>query len=124
MPFIYDFANIVQQGLQILRDHDLWCKPSKCEVGVAEITLLGHVVSAEGIKMSEERIAAIGAMPFPRSAKELRQYLGSVNYMRRHVKDAAVLMKPLSSQVNVPVAEWPMEEMKMAFEKTQNAMKE
>ena len=27
----------------------LWCKPSNCEIGVREITFLGHVVSADGI---------------------------------------------------------------------------
>ena len=54
----------------------------------------------------------------------LRRYLGCMNYMRRHVKDAAILMKPLSSQVNVPITEWPLEDMRIAFEKMQDAMKE
>ena len=74
--------------------------------------MLGHVASKEGIRMNNERIAAVDAMTLPRSARELRRYLGCVNNMRRHVKDAAILMKPLSSQVNVPVAEWPLEDVK------------
>ena len=83
--------------------------------------LLGHVVSSDGIKMSYERI--VEAMQFLRTAKELRRYLGCVNNMRSHVVNAATtLMKPLSSQVNVPVSEWPVDEMKCAFVKTQQAM--
>ena len=109
--------NVLRIVLHLLEEEKaLRCKPSKCEIGVKEITVLGHVVSAEGIRMSEERIAAVDAMPFPRSAKELRRYLGCVNYMRRHVRDATTLMKPLSSQVNVPVSEWPLEEMQVAFD--------
>ena len=61
----------MQKIFQILHEHDLTCKPSKCEVGEAEIVLCGHVVSAVGIKMSEERIDAVDAMPFPRSAGKL-----------------------------------------------------
>ena len=73
--------------------------------------------------MSDEKIAAVDAMPFPRPANALRRYLGYLNSMRRHVKNAAIIMKPLSSQVNVlPVAECPIEEIKMTFVKTQDAM--
>ena len=61
---------------------------------------LGHIVSAEGIRMSEERVAAVNAMPFPRSPKVLRRYLGFMNYMRRHIPNISVLLKPLSEQVN------------------------
>ena len=43
--YFTDFINIVQQVLNILQEHDIRCKPSKCEIGVEEITLLGHVVS-------------------------------------------------------------------------------
>ena len=118
------FLDILRVVLSLLHEHSLRCKPSKCEIGVSEITVLGHVVSAEGTKMSDERVAAVDAMPFPRSAKELRRYLGCVNYMRRHVVDAAILMKPLSAQVNVPVSEWPVEEMQSAFVATQQAVRD
>ena len=49
----------------LLHEHDLRFKPSKCEAGVAEIVLLGHVVWAQWIRMSDERIAAVDAMHFP-----------------------------------------------------------
>ena len=45
--YFNDFINIVQQVLHILHEHDLRCKPAKCEIGVKEIILLGHVVSKE-----------------------------------------------------------------------------
>ena len=92
-----DFVCIVRQVSKRVLDHDLRCKPSRCEVGVKEIDLLGHVVSAEGIRMSDKIIAAVDAMPFPRLARELQRYFGSMNYMRRHVKCAVILMKPWSS---------------------------
>lgn len=54
--------------------------------------------------MSEERTAAVLAMPFPRSNKELHRYLGLVNDERRHIENFAIITKPLPCEVNELVA--------------------
>ena len=41
--------HVVLTGTKLLHEQDLRCKSSKCEIGVNEIVLLGHVVSAGGI---------------------------------------------------------------------------
>ena len=56
------------------------------------------------------------AMPFPRSAREMRRFLGMTNYMREYIPNYSVLAKPLSREVNKPVGEWPKSEMVIAFE--------
>ena len=86
--------------------------------------ILGHYVSADGVRMGEERKEAVLAMPFPRSAHELRRYLGCVNYMRRFIRDYSSLAHPLSAQVNHPVSSWPKQEMLEAFQSLQNAVAE
>ena len=57
--------------------------------------------------MSESRIAVVTALLFPRSAKKLRPYLGSVHYMRGHSLNISILTRPLSSWVNEPITSWP-----------------
>lgn len=64
--------------------------------------------------MSDSRKAAVLIRPFPRSVRELRRYLG-VNSMRRFIPGYSTLAQPLSSNVNMPLAAWPMEEMRSVF---------
>lgn len=84
--------------------------------------MLGHITSEKGVRMSESRIAAVQAVPFPRSAHELRRFLGMCNYMWRHISNLAALGKPLSSRVNKPVSAWPREVMMTAFDATRWAV--
>ncbi|KAA3462203.1 reverse transcriptase [Gossypium australe] len=45
--------------LQILREKQLYAKFSKCEFWLKEVTFLGHVVSAEGIRVDPRKIEAV-----------------------------------------------------------------
>ncbi|CAF4948397.1 unnamed protein product [Pieris macdunnoughi] len=62
---------------------------SKCIFGAAEVTFLGCVVSSAGIKPSENKVEAIKQFPIPRNVRELRRFLGMINFYRRFLKDAA-----------------------------------
>ena len=42
--------------LQILRDHQLYAKFSKCEFWLTEVKFLGHVVSASGVSMDSDKV--------------------------------------------------------------------
>ena len=45
--------------LQLLRDHQLYAKFSKCEFGLTEVRFLGHVVSASGVSVDLEKVEAV-----------------------------------------------------------------
>ena len=42
--------------LQLLRDHQLYTKFSKCEFWLTEVRFLGHVVSASGVSIDLEKV--------------------------------------------------------------------
>jgi hypothetical protein len=116
------FVTLLREVLTILRRCGLKCRGDKCELGVAELAVLGHILTSDGVRMSEDRKAAVAAMPFPRSCSELRRYLGMANYMRRFIPGYSTLAQPLSSKVNTPPAKWPLVEMRRAFELMQAAV--
>jgi len=116
------FYAILREVLSILFHLGLRCKGDKCELSVAEIAVLGHIVNADGIHMGADRKAAVDAVPFPRSCKELRRFLGMANYMRRFIPGYAVLAKPLFSQVNLLPAKWPLDVMRPAFAAMKDAI--
>ena len=45
--------------LQLLRDHQLYAKSSKCEFWFTEVRFLGHVVSASGVSVDLEKVEAM-----------------------------------------------------------------
>ena len=45
--------------LQILRDHQLYVKFSRCEFWLTEVRFLGHVVSASGVSIDHEKVESI-----------------------------------------------------------------
>ena len=45
--------------LQVLRDHHLYAKFSKCEFWLTEVKFLGHVVLASGVSMDPEKVEAV-----------------------------------------------------------------
>jgi hypothetical protein len=67
----------------------------KCVFGVNTLEFLGHSVSENGISVSESRKEALKGLPVPQTTKQLRQFLGSFNYVRDYIKDFSVVAGPL-----------------------------
>ena len=85
--------------LQVLREKELDAKFSKCEFWLREVTFLGHVVSAEGIKVDPRKIEAILEWKPPRSVSEIRSFLGLPGYYRRFVEGFSVMAAPLTKLI-------------------------
>ena len=45
--------------LQLLRDHQLYAKFSKCEFWLTEVRFLGHVMLASGVLVDLEKVEAV-----------------------------------------------------------------
>lgn len=75
------------EHLQILFDrlnqYGLVINTTKCVFGVKEIEFLGYTVNSDGIKPLPERVEAINNFPKPENVKQLRRFLGMVNFYRR-----------------------------------------
>lgn len=86
-----------------LDQYGILLNPAKCELGVKEVTFLGYHVSKYGIKPLEEKVEAIKQFPEPRNIKELRRFLGMVNFYHRFVTHSAQRQAPLNALLRGPV---------------------
>ena len=86
---------------QSLNDKGLLLDRKKCELGRASLTILGHVVSADGISIPSERVEAITRFPVPKAPKELKRFLGVCAFFHRFVPHASAKMAPLSKLKNI-----------------------
>ena len=112
--------------LQRLAEHGLTINPSKCIFGVPSLDFLGHLVSSEGIRPVEDKVQAIRAFPQPTSQRQLREFIGLVNFYRRFLPSCAAIMHPLNQLLTHPKdksahIEWT-EEALSAFSKTKEAL--
>ncbi|GFW05371.1 retrovirus-related Pol polyprotein from transposon opus [Trichonephila clavipes] len=72
-----------------LTENGLVLKISKSILAKPEVDFLGHHVSANGIRLTTERIQAILDFNRPSSVKRLRRFLGILNFYRRFLPNAA-----------------------------------
>ena len=82
--------------LQLLRDHQLYAKFSKCEFWLTKVRFLGHVVSALGVSVDPEMIEAEMSWERPKSVFEIRSFLGLAGYYGRFIENFSRLAAPMT----------------------------
>ena len=83
--------------LNILRDNQLYAKPSKCQFYEKSLTFLGHFLSARGIKPDPEKIKAIVELPRPTNILGLQSILGLVVFVRKFIPNCSKLIALLTA---------------------------
>lgn len=73
--------------LRSLGQAGLVLNTKKSQFGCQELTILGHLVSSEGIRPDPKKINAVAGFPRPRTLKHVRSFLGLCSYFRRFVPD-------------------------------------
>jgi hypothetical protein len=81
------------------RRYGLSLNPKKSLFAMKEGKLLGHIVSAEGVRIDPDRVEAIQALSLPRSKKEVQAFLGRINFLRRFVSNFAELVKHITTML-------------------------
>ena len=81
-------SRIARAGLKL--------KPSKCHFFQKEVTFLGHVVSADGVRPDPGNTSKLVNWPVPESVSDVRSFVGFATYYRRFVANFAEVAHPLT----------------------------
>ena len=79
-----------------LREEKLYAKESKCEFARGSIEYLGHIISAEGVRMDPAKLSTLSEWPTPTNIKDIQSFLGFATYYRRFIKDHAKMVGPMT----------------------------
>ena len=87
-----------------LRLHKQKLSPDKSRIGAARVDILGHVISADGICPSDDRVADLTRMPMLTNIKQLRRLLGDLSYYRKFLPNMARRIRPITAFLKKGVA--------------------
>jgi len=82
--------------LEVLKEHKLYGKLSKCEFWMDEVQFLGHVISAQGIAVDPAKIETVVKWDRPQTITQVRSFLGLAGYYRLFVEGFSKMVSPLT----------------------------
>jgi hypothetical protein len=80
-----------------LQDYGMLLNASKCVLGASEVTFLGYSISEKGTRPLDSKVQAILEFPQPQNVRQLRRFLGMINFYRRFLPQAASSQTPLNA---------------------------
>lgn len=101
--------------LERCRKNNLKMNPKKTKVAQSEVNYVGHILTRDGVKPSNERIKSIVNMRDPENLSELQTILGMISYVSKFI--------PHLSDLNAPLRELKKQREWMWGDKERNAFK-
>jgi Reverse transcriptase (RNA-dependent DNA polymerase)/RNase H-like domain found in reverse transcriptase/Integrase zinc binding domain/Chromo (CHRromatin Organisation MOdifier) domain/Retroviral aspartyl protease len=112
----------VREVMQLLRQHQLYAKESKCELFKDEIRFLGHVISAKGVSMEDDKVHSVINWPAPKNVAEVRQFLGLSGFYRKFIANFSNIAAPMTDLLHKDKTfEWTDKEQE-SFDQLKRAM--
>lgn len=112
----------IRKVLHKLREACLKIQLDKCYFFRREVQFLGHTVTKDGVKPNSDKIEVIKNWPEPKNEKELKQFLGTIGYYRRFIKDFAKMVKPLTQLLRKDTSFEFTPEITRCFEKCKSLL--
>jgi hypothetical protein len=81
------------------RRFGLSLNPKKSLFAMKEGNLLGHIVSVEGVRIDPSKVEAIQTLSLPRSRKEVQDFLGKINFLRRFISNFVEVVKHITAML-------------------------
>ena len=77
------------------KTYKLRLNPNRCTFGVRSGKLLSFIISHKGIQVNPAKVKAIQEIPAPRTEKEVRGFLGRLNYIVRFILHLTTTCEPI-----------------------------
>ncbi|XP_052276600.1 uncharacterized protein K02A2.6-like [Dreissena polymorpha] len=107
--------------LQKARSINLKMNKKKCMFAKPEVDYVGHKLTGDGIKPTDQRVKAIADMREPESFSELETVLGMLSYVSKFIPNLSELNAPLRDMKRLETWSWG-DEAKRAFNKIKEAL--
>lgn len=87
----------VEAVLTRLQDAGLVLQRAKCVFFQTHVEYLGYIIDEAGIHTDPDKVAAILGVKVPDNIKQLKSFLGLINFYRNFIPNASMILEPLHS---------------------------
>lgn len=99
---------IMQEGFRL--------KLSKCTFALDSVQYLGHIIKCNSISPIKDNLISIRNFPVPKNQKNVRQFLGKINFYNEYVPKISLVLEPLHNLLRKGQKFIWSEDCKKAFE--------
>ena len=85
------------QVLHRLQEQGMRLKREKCAFLQNEVEYLGYQIDANGVHTAPSKLQAIQRAPVPKNVKQLRAFLGLLNYYGKFIPNRFTMIHPLNA---------------------------
>lgn len=94
---LQEHVQSLRKVFERLRTTNFKIQLDKSEFLKPEVKYLGHIITEKGISPNPDKIKAVLEYPIPKTAKQIKGFLGLTGYYRKFIKNYAKLTKPLTT---------------------------
>ncbi|KAI7909302.1 hypothetical protein M9X92_011710 [Pyricularia oryzae] len=117
-----EYKQYVHTVLKKLQNAKLLVEPEKCFFYSKQINFLKYIIAPGEIRMEKSKIQAVKEWPQPQNVKDVRAFLGFVNFYKRFIKGYGAIATPLTNITKKDLKFQWTEQTQQAFEQLRNAV--
>lgn len=98
LVFLQSFGEHIEhltQLLEAIMKEGFRLKLSKCTFALDSVQYLGHIIGQNEITPIKDNLIAIKNFPVPKTQKNVRQFLGKINFYNEYVPKISSILEPL-----------------------------
>lgn len=81
--------------LEAIKMEGFRLKFTKCTFASDSIKYLGHIIQNNSVKPVKDNLISIKNFPVPKTQKNVRQFLGKINFYHEYIPKSAIILDPL-----------------------------
>lgn len=83
------------QLLEAIKKEGLRLKFSKCSFASDSVIYSGHIIKNNSVSLIKDNLISVRNFPVPKTQKQVRQFLGKINFYNNYIPHSSVTLDPL-----------------------------
>lgn len=105
---------IVKEGFRL--------KFTKCTFAESSVKYLGHIIQENTIRPVKDNLISVRNFPVPKTQKNIRQFLGKINFYHEYIPKSATILEPLHNLLRKGVNFIWSEECQRSFDEIKDLL--